>query len=342
MNSPAKSKGHLSGLDSVRGLAIVLVVIFHYIYNHVSDGWLGTLIGPFGLGGVTLFFFLSGFLMERHLANDGNLLRYFSRRFFRILPAYLVCLAAVLLLEHVTHAGGHLTVRDVTINALLIQDFFGTPLVIGVIWTLLIEIKFYVFAPFVMRGGAVALRLAPYATVAVNATVFLIRGEGSTFLTYLTFCFVGMQFGPWSRGQMSGRILALPILIAAVATSVFASHFPHGLAIFVLFNATIMAAALRWSPVIPILPFIGKVSYSWYLYHAAIGYPLVVSLTALLGETAWTQGFIVFVATIVTLFIAWLSFTIVERPMVAFGYRLEQHLGISQARPAAKDSRSNT
>jgi len=342
MNSLAKSKSHLSGLDSARGLAIILVVIFHYVYNHVSDGWLGIIIAPFGLGGVTLFFFLSGFLMERHLTNDRNLLRYFSRRFFRILPAYLVCLAAVLLLDHVTHSGDDLSVRNVTINMLLLQDFFSTPLVIGVIWTLLIEIKFYALAPFIMRGGAVVLRLAPYATIAANTAVFLIRGEASTFLTYLTFCFVGMQFGPWSRGQMSAQMLALIVLFSAAATSVFVANFPYGLAIFVIVNAAIMAGAIQWSGRIPLFPFIGKVSYSWYLYHAALGYPLISVLTTLLPGAVWAQTFIIVIATALTLFVAWLSFTIVERPMITFGYKLDQYLGISPARRAAKNGRSNT
>lgn len=331
MHSPHKSKGRLSGLDSARGLAIILVVIFHYVYPHVSDTWFGIFIGPFGLGGVTLFFLLSGFLMERHLANDRNLFRYFGRRFFRIIPAYLVCLAAILLLDRVSHTTGGVTTRDVAINAFLLQDIFGTPLMIGVIWSLLIEIKFYILAPLVMRGGSVVLRLAPYAIIAANAVIFLIRGEASTFLTYLTFCFVGMQFGPWSRGLLSGRMLAISVLVSAAATSIFAINFAFGLAIFLIFDAAIMAAALYWSPNIPILPFVGNVSYSWYLYHAAAGYPLIIALTAMLRESAWAQAFIIILATITTLFIAWLSFTIVEHPMITLGHKLERYMRISHS-----------
>lgn len=335
MDSSTKSRGRLSGLDSVRGLAIILVVIFHYLYRHVSGSWFGILIGPFGLGGVTLFFFLSGFLMERHLVNDGDLFRYFSRRVFRIMPAYLVCLAIILFLE--THTGANITARDLTINALLVQDIFGAPLMIGVIWTLLIETKFYLLAPFVMRAGAVSLRLAPYVAIAANAAVFTLRGQGSTFLTYLTFCLVGMQFGPWSRGETPGHTLALLVFVSAAATAVFGSYFAIGLAIFVVLNAVIMAAALRWSPTLPVLPFIGKVSYSWYLYHAALGYPLMATLAVFLGEQTWAQAIIVVAATIATLFIAWLSFTIVERPAIAFGLAFERYLRPSPSRSAANN-----
>ena len=275
--------------------------------------------------------------MERHLAYDNNLLRYFSRRFFRIMPAYLVCLAIALLVDKTTHANGSLTLRNVAANAFLVQDLFGAPLMVGVIWTLLIETKFYLLAPFVMRAGAAALRLAPYAVIAANTATFALRGEGSTFLTYLTFCFVGMQFGPWSRGEMHTGALALLVVISAAATSVFVSYFAVGLAVFVVLNATIMAAALRWSPRLPVLPFIGKVSYSWYLYHAAIGYPIIGALTALLGGSAWAQVFVILTATTASLFVAWISFTIVEKPGIAVGRALEQYLRLSPSSFAAKD-----
>jgi len=337
------SISHLSGLDSVRGLAIILVVVFHYIYGAVAGSWLGFLIGPFGLAGVTLFFFLSGFLMERHLAYDNDLLRYFSRRFFRIMPAYLVCLAVALLVDKATHSDGNLTLRNVAANAFLVQDLFGASLMVGVIWTLLIETKFYLLAPFVMRAGAVAVRLAPYAVIAANAATFALRGEGSTVLTYLTFCFVGMQFGPWSRGEMHTGALALLVVISAAATCVFVSYFAVGLAVFVVLNVAIMTAALRWSPRLPVLPFIGKVSYSWYLYHAAIGYPIIGGLTAFLGGSAGAQVLGVLTATAATLFVGWLSFIVVEKPGIAAGRALEQYLCPSQKQiPPANNSRPPT
>jgi peptidoglycan/LPS O-acetylase OafA/YrhL len=326
IQSSGKSQDRLSGLDSVRGLAIILVVIFHYVYSRVSSTWLGVLIGPFGLGGVTLFFFLSGFLMERHLVRDGDLVRYFSRRFFRIIPAYFVCLIVVLLIQKTNYSSGSTTTYDFVINAILMQDLFGVPLMLGVIWTLLIETKFYFLAPFVMRAGTAALRLAPYACITTNAAVFLFRGEASTFLTYLTFCFVGMQFGPWSRGEMHGFVLGALVVISAAATAVFGAYFALGLAIFVVLNAVVLALGIRFLPILPVLPFVGKVSYSWYLYHTAIGYPLAFALAAWLGETTWMQVIIVLAAMSATLFVAWLSFIIVENPAIVFGRVLEQNL----------------
>lgn len=84
------------GLDHLRALAIILVFFFHYqipIFDHPE--WL-TNYAKFGWTGVDLFFVLSGFLISSQLfleIKQGNKISYrdfFLKRFFRIIPAYLV------------------------------------------------------------------------------------------------------------------------------------------------------------------------------------------------------------------------------------------------------------
>jgi peptidoglycan/LPS O-acetylase OafA/YrhL len=343
MQHTQRDQVRLTGLDSVRGLAIIMVVIFHYAHDRIFTGLINIIIGPFGLGGVTLFFLLSGFLIERHLAYDNNLVRYFTRRIFRVIPAYLACLAVILVIDQSMQEGRNWTSRDIAINAILLQDILGAPLTIGVIWTLLIEIKFYALAPFVKRAGALALRLAPYAAIAANSLVFAARLEGSTFLTYLTFCFVGMQFGPWTRDEMSGRALTGLVIAAAFATYLFGTYFAVGLAIFVVIDAAILAVALQWPLTLPILPFVGRVSYSWYLYHAAVGYPLMAILVTALAGTTAAPLIVVTITTIATITVAWLSFMIIERPGIAFGQWCEKRLRLLPPRSdSAGKSRQNT
>jgi peptidoglycan/LPS O-acetylase OafA/YrhL len=333
MQHSQRDQVRLTGLDSVRGLAIILVVIFHYLHDRFFSGLLNTILEPFGLGGVTLFFLLSGFLMERFLAYDNNLMRYFSRRFFRIMPAYILFLTVTLVIDKLMHDSHIWTSRDIAINAALLQDILGAPLMIGVIWTLLIEIKFYVLAPFIKRAGPIALRLAPYVTIAANALVFIVRAEASTFLTYLTFCFVGMQYGPWTRSEMSGRALAALVIVAASATYIFGAHYSAGVAIFVVINAAILAASLRWPFTLPILPFVGRISYSWYLCHAAIGYPVIIATTEILnGTSAPPTLTAVIIATIVTISASWLSFVLLERPAIAIGRQIENRLTLIAAK----------
>lgn len=88
--------GKLHGLDHLRALAIVLVLMYHYrAFKH--PGWIDT-VGQFGWTGVDLFFVLSGFLISgqlfREIGVKGKISFkiFFTRRFFRIIPPYLFTL----------------------------------------------------------------------------------------------------------------------------------------------------------------------------------------------------------------------------------------------------------
>ena len=93
-SSPAK----LYGLDHLRAFAIVFVFIFHYGHVFSSPQWI-TVIGKFGWTGVDLFFVLSGYLISSQLfatiskGKKLSLKEFFLKRFFRIIPAYLVVVA---------------------------------------------------------------------------------------------------------------------------------------------------------------------------------------------------------------------------------------------------------
>ena len=99
-NSPGPSPSadkKLAGLDHLRALAIVLVLLFHYrLFDHPA--WVVP-VGKFGWTGVDLFFVLSGYLISSQLflkiANGTKISfkDFFIRRFFRIIPAYATVVA---------------------------------------------------------------------------------------------------------------------------------------------------------------------------------------------------------------------------------------------------------
>ena len=89
------------GLDLLRALAIIIVVIYHAALFGFK---LPDRIDRFGWIGVDLFFVLSGYLIGGQLlaplarGNKINLGRFFARRALRIMPAYFVVLAVYFLL----------------------------------------------------------------------------------------------------------------------------------------------------------------------------------------------------------------------------------------------------
>ena len=89
----------LHGLDTLRALAVTLVVLHHYTLFVSNDddtfGW----VGRIGWAGVDLFFALSGYLIGNQifaaLKTEGglSLKAFYARRLLRTLPNYLVVLA---------------------------------------------------------------------------------------------------------------------------------------------------------------------------------------------------------------------------------------------------------
>src|SRR5580693_6887554 len=95
--TPTTPQKKLFGLDHLRALAIISVLVFHYQIFHHPD-WIKSL-GKFGWTGVDLFFVLSGYLISSQLFESlegGGRISpgvFFIKRFFRIIPAYVLILA---------------------------------------------------------------------------------------------------------------------------------------------------------------------------------------------------------------------------------------------------------
>lgn len=103
---PNLTRTHYSTIDGLRGMAILLVVIYHLCLNHpeMHSSNPGFLLGlaQFGWAGVDLFFVLSGFLITGILLDTKSkphyLRNFLVRRFLRIWPLYYLALAVFILL----------------------------------------------------------------------------------------------------------------------------------------------------------------------------------------------------------------------------------------------------
>ncbi len=151
---------HVPGLDGLRGVAVVAVLLFHG----------GMLRG--GFLGVDLFFVLSGFLITSLLMAEWNktgridLLAFWRRRARRLLPALFALIAAIALMAVVLARPDELgswrwdSLATILYSAnwrqaLANQDYwaqFATPSPLRHTWSLAIEEQFYLFWPIVVLG----------------------------------------------------------------------------------------------------------------------------------------------------------------------------------------------
>jgi peptidoglycan/LPS O-acetylase OafA/YrhL len=169
---PRELSGRIPELDGLRGMAILLVILCHYVGNadHAALGfWIHRTLSAFTVGwsGVDLFFVLSGFLIGGILLDARNARHYFRafymRRVFRILPLYyawtllygLLAVAALWLAPGRTS----LTSRDllqVPLHLLFLQNMWiGMPpwpwIWFVVTWSLAVEEQFYLLVPLLIR-----------------------------------------------------------------------------------------------------------------------------------------------------------------------------------------------
>ena len=145
----------LHGLDTLRALAITMVFIFHYGRMFEHPAWVNT-IGKFGWTGVDLFFVLSGYLIASQLfdtiVRSGHipLKTFFIKRFFRIIPPYLVvvaiyfCFPFVREREALAPLWKYLTFTQNLGLDLRTQGTFSHA------WSLCIEEQFYLVLPLIL------------------------------------------------------------------------------------------------------------------------------------------------------------------------------------------------
>jgi peptidoglycan/LPS O-acetylase OafA/YrhL len=188
----------LAGLDGVRGLAALYVVVFHiflrafpgYPVDH-APFWAAWFI--YGRFAVVAFIVLSGFSLAQSPARHGWRLdartRFAQRRARRILPAYWGALAfslAVAWLIIPQPGQGVPNLGSVLANGLLVQNFAPAHLPNAAFWSMAVEAQLYIAFPLLLlmvrRWGAMAM----VATVTlVVATVGVVGPHLSRLHTFL-------------------------------------------------------------------------------------------------------------------------------------------------------------
>ncbi|HCE60323.1 acyltransferase [Janibacter terrae] len=193
--APGRSRrGHLAGLDGLRALAIISVLVFH-----LDPAWL-----PGGFLGVDIFFVISGFLIttllvrERRSTGGVDLRGFWTRRARRLLPALLVVVPAAILIARTVEADLLVGIRRQALGALTFStnwleiasgsNYFAatSPQLFMNFWSLAVEEQFYLFWPLVMLGLMWVHRRFAVTEGAV-ATLVLGIGLVSALLMAVTF-----------------------------------------------------------------------------------------------------------------------------------------------------------
>ena len=140
-------------IDSLRGLAVLLVVWLHVseVYINLSSSVKnnGTLLYDFawyinfGRIGVVIFFAISGFVLLKSIRGNriNGIKEFLIKRFFRLYPAFWL---SVFMGAYVMQLFGHnMSFEKIIANMTMLPQMFNQEMVLGLYWTLEVELIFY-------------------------------------------------------------------------------------------------------------------------------------------------------------------------------------------------------
>ena len=267
MPSQSDSSQRIPELDGLRGVAILSVLVYHYLEQQGptpanSLTHYAQRLVLMGWSGVDLFFVLSGFLIGGILLNARNSHSYFStfyaRRLFRIMPIYyfwisayilIVVLASGFLLRHSN--SGILPRPDFFVYAhyLFLQNLILFPYagVAGAwfshLWSLAVEEQFYLISPVLIRF--LSDRVLKVFLIAVMAGAPLLRAWlrfGTTIDRQLITAMM-----PCRADALAIGILAAMLWRSPSAREWLKSHLAAGYCLLI-FCGLGVAALWKWSP----------------------------------------------------------------------------------------------
>jgi exopolysaccharide production protein ExoZ len=322
-----KDPGFLPRIESLRGIAALMVVGYHV--NSLLSGTTSALFAN-GIGAVVTFFVLSGFVLARSLDANIDPIRFLKNRFWRLFPA---AAAAVLLLTWLHWQFGMFVgyeasfdVFNVVLNMLMIKSDIN-----GVMWSMTVECA---AAPLVLfsvwlyreRGQIPLWGLASllFAFSFWGAYVHLLGGftNLASFYSFVIGVLIHFRGKRFAESLPEGpAIVAAIIVICVFCYCGLKKQTAPILALECICAATVILL-IAWRPTmalfkpldLKLVRFYGQISYSFYLLHP-LG--ILFAFRFIKLTTLPLQAEIIFMtmsAVLLTTPAAYLSWRFIESP----------------------------
>ena len=310
---------YLPGLDGLRALSIIIVLAGHFFMNtNYRDTFVGSI-------GVDIFFVISGFLITSLLlkekVNTGkiSLKRFYLRRVIRIIPVGYLFILTLILLNSILKL--NIQAHSFVSSALFLQNIphiSGYNWYVQHYWSLSVEEQFYLLFPFLL-----AYRLKVYVQIIITLIIFVVIVEylgfnnigvfsSNAFVHIGAFIVINL-FGftvPILIGSLFAillfkevlstndtpflRWLSLILIILAFLIRIDSSplNIPYSrLFLFPALVAYVIVLNLNKKSTLsiflnrPILTYIGKLSYSIYIWQQLFSNLLY----SIVGESIWLR-----------------------------------------------------
>jgi peptidoglycan/LPS O-acetylase OafA/YrhL len=316
--------GRLAELDALRGIAAVLVVLFHYTWqmrNILPDAVAPAYGLAWGHYGVELFFAISGFVIFMTLERTKTTADFLVSRFARLFPAYWVGVILTTLGVHLLREPSLMQPPSVVLaNFTMLQGYLYWPSVDGAYWSLTVELGFYACMLALWRLGVLrniewvlvgwfALKLVWFAVPSLPSRVGMLL-----ILAYIPYFAIGVAAYRVRSGARSW-MQQLPVLavglLSVICVVPAAERWSEGL-VFVAVLAIFVGLVRGVLGFLNARLFIwlGGISYPLYLIHQNLGYAIIEHAERV-GISVWPA---ILLALIFSLSAAHLIHVYLEQP----------------------------
>lgn len=326
---PKKSRGRIESIHNLRGLASLAVLFDHLVASSYVDAPAAVVaMGILGNYGVTVFFFISGFILPYSLDKTKYRIQDFpmfiARRFVRVDPPFFLVvgltIALNVLLGIVRKDPYHIDYVQLLGHIAYVAPLLHKPWLLSVFWTLCTEFQFYItiglIFPILRRYPlpiALACAIGMWLYIpGYFPTDRLPLGQREIIFAYLPSFMVGMATYLWRE-----KLVNFPTFAGAIAISVIALFFKAPLDISITALITIVVV-LRASFYNPLLDFFGKISYSLYLIHLLV----IVAVLPLFKHMGLGWPLMMAIGAATSIGIATLIYRFVEGPALALSKRI--------------------
>ncbi|PTO86892.1 hypothetical protein CWN98_12535 [Vibrio splendidus] len=319
-------KHRIKYFDGLRGVAILTVLVWHYLYvyglrnsdfKYIPDFFNNVInLGQFG---VTAFFLLSGNLIYGSLKNSSGKPNFLISRLARICVPYWSALFFIVMIM-ATLNNYQYSFEQIISNLFLVQDLLPYEHIDGVFWTLVIEVKFYILVGFLgikfikPRTKIAMFFFSAICILASISSYFFSVGLYFKLWSSFSLLFIGLHLGKVGKTDKSTfiNVLVVSLSYLLLPSNQYGDKLGYSIAIFSAFILFLNKEKIKFLNN-PVIGKFGVVSYSIYLYHQELGYAILDFSYGYINPTIS-----IFLTLIVIFSISSISYILMERKSSMF------------------------